>query len=208
MFSDILFAPTSEAARNLRKGMVFVVGNTVIDSLKYMLKKLGRIRRGNYVVVAIHRQENVKNCKRLEKLVKIVRGLEMPVKLIAHPHFINGLKRCGLYRDIKADRMVDVIPVMPYGEFIRLVAGSKGILTDSGGLSEECCELGVLCLNFRRRTERPEAVSAGFAKMVIDMRVRDIRRMLSQRPSGVNPYGDGYSGRKIVAILEKLFHGF
>jgi len=86
------------------------------------------------------------------------------------------------------------------------------ILTDSGGIQEEAPSLGKPVLVMRERTERPEALAAGTAKLVGVGRERifqEAQRLLDEPAEyakmarAVNPFGDGHAAERIVSILKE-----
>jgi len=90
-----------------------------------------------------------------------------------------------------------------YMEFMELEANARLILTDSGGVQEEACILGVPCVTLRENTERPETIVAGANMLAGTDAARIIEaagRMLSVAKEWQNPYGDGDAGERIVGI--------
>ena len=100
---------------------------------------------------------------------------------------------------------------LPYPDFVGLMKRAHLILTDSGGLQEEAPSLGVPVLVMRETTERPEAVAAGFARLVgtdPDRIVAEASRLLDNCDEArgalsakANPFGDGLAGKRIVAAV-------
>jgi len=89
-----------------------------------------------------------------------------------------------------------------------LESRAKLILTDSGGIQEEACILGVPCVTLRDNTERPETLEVG-SNVLAGTRPEEIvkmtRLMLGKSNSWKNPFGDGEAGRTIVKILRCKF---
>ena len=109
---------------------------------------------------------------------------------------------------------VIVTEPLAYGEFTRLMAASKVVLTDSGGVQEEAPSLGKPVLVMRENTERPEAVTAGTVRLIgtDEQRiVEEVSRLLvddvhyATMANAVNPYGDGRASERSVAALKHLF---
>ena len=95
-----------------------------------------------------------------------------------------------------------------YLEFLQLEENAKLIATDSGGIQEEACILGVTCITLRENTERPETIDAG-ANMLAGtdpLRISEAaNKMMTRKPSWKSPFGDGNSGKRIIDIIkEKL----
>jgi len=113
---------------------------------------------------------------------------------------------------------VHLVPPLDYCDFIGLLARSWLIVSDSGGVQEEAPSLGVPLLVLRQNTERPEAVECGSARLAETPAA--LRALLeeahaaagfqpagTERPRVVNPFGDGDSGRRIVAALLRGLDG-
>ena len=166
------FFTTSETANdNLRRAgvtddRIFFVGNTMIDTL---LKQLPRLRPPDcweslnlepkkYFVITLHRPANVDGEQQLLWLLHAIaegtRGL--PVVFTVHPR--TAKKLCEL--DSKTPQLNYVDP-LGHLEFNYLVRHAKGVITDSGGITEETTVLGVPCLTLRDNTERPETITIG-----------------------------------------------
>ena len=91
-----------------------------------------------------------------------------------------------------------------YLEFLHLESNAKLIITDSGGLQEESCILGVPCVTLRENTERPETIDVGsnvLAGTDAHIIIEKSRIMLEKKPGWKNPYGDGHAGRRMVDVL-------
>ena len=108
---------------------------------------------------------------------------------------------------------IHLIDPLDYEPFIYLMNRAYLVLTDSGGIQEEAPSLGKPVLVMRNKTERPEAVEAGMAKLVgtdKDRIVMEIQRLLDDRKTdkkmtnAPNPYGDGKAAERVVSILEKV----
>lgn len=197
--SAVHFAPTQLSAKNTPNGSTYVVGNTVIDEL---VASGVAARQGDVVIVSIHRQENINDPTVMKKLVDEIEELALafPVTFILANNTKRRLGEYGLLD--RVTQACQTKPVLPYGEFISMLAGCRAVLSDSGGLAEECSFLGKPLMIFRTKTERMEAVNAGnallgfegdFISFIKSFRVTDERRKV---------FGDGTAGEKIVKILE------
>jgi UDP-N-acetylglucosamine 2-epimerase (non-hydrolysing) len=214
--SDLLFAPTA-GARDilLREGIddnkIFVTGNTIVDAVRQnlALAKESRdvladlkVRPKQYFLVTLHRQENVDDGARF---TSILRGLEelsaaLGVKVLypLHPRARKRLTELGL-----APRLTLIEPVDYFG-FLQLESGARLILTDSGGVQEEACILGVPCVTLRDNTERPETLAVGanvLAGAEPDNIIKKAREMLAGERRWENPFGDGRAAAKIVDVV-------
>ncbi len=214
------FFTTSETANeNLRrsgvaKNRIFFVGNTMIDSL---LKHMPRIhppvfwdelqlRPACYFLVTLHRPNNVDNDDRLMHLLNAIRegAGDMPVIFPVHPRTAKNLKKFG-----KLIPDVHYVPPQGYLEFIYLIKNAKGVITDSGGITEETTVLGIPCLTLRDNTERPETVTMGTNELLGSSPSSLVSALASVRAGtwkkgAIPPKWDGKAAIRIVQHLEKL----
>lgn len=173
--SDYFFTTSRSASNNLiREGKdrkkIFFVGNLMIDSLflyKNLLKKSEKIEKlidkNRYIVLTIHRVENVNNFKSLLQIISIISSSVKDNKIIfpVHPRIkkdIDKLKN-------KFSNIIFVQP-QPYLNFIYLIKNAFAIVTDSGGITEEASILNVPCITLRNSTERPETILKGTNELV------------------------------------------
>jgi len=218
--SDYLFAPTEKSKRILlgegvSKEKIFVTGNTVVDAVFQNLEIANRkrnvmndleLRSKDYFLVTAHRQENVDDKARfaliLRGLKNIVEEFGLPMVYPVHPRSRKQMKEFGLQPD--EVRLIDPIDFL---SFLQLENNAKLVLTDSGGVQEEACVLGVPCVTLRDNTERPETVEVGsnvLAGTDSDKILKCVKMMVSRENSWANPFGDGDAGRKTVEILRGI----
>jgi UDP-N-acetylglucosamine 2-epimerase (non-hydrolysing) len=215
--SDYCFAPTEIAQKNLlQEGIdakkIFITGNTIVDAIRQNLalsentKKtvtnLGLTEKG-YFLVTLHRQENVDDKRRLEgilsALVRIHTTTNVPIIFPVHPRTEKMITSFGL--NLKG---MILIPPQGFLDFLQIESKARLILTDSGGVQEEACILGVPCVTIRHSTERPETVTAGaniIAGVLPDGIIKAAERMLERQRSWKNPFGDGNTGERIITTL-------
>jgi len=217
--SEYLFAPTELARQNLtNEGIgdekIFVTGNTIVDAVHQNLaiarkntdpvKSMGLSKDG-YFLVTLHRQENVDDKRRLagilDGLFSISAEHGLPMVFPLHPRTEKMIRTFRL----KTKGIRTITPLGFLG-FLQLESQARLALTDSGGVQEETCILGVPCVTIRDSTERPETVDAG-ANIVAGFRPDEIvnaaQQMLTRTRSWKNPFGDGKAGERIVGILAK-----
>jgi UDP-N-acetylglucosamine 2-epimerase (non-hydrolysing) len=108
---------------------------------------------------------------------------------------------------IKAPENVRLIEPVGFMDFLKAEANARLVLTDSGGVQEESCILGVPCVTLRENTERPETVDVG-ANLLAGHRhgeiLRCARAMLERAGGWQNPFGDGHAGERIIDITKKV----
>ncbi len=235
--SDYLFAPTEVSKQILLKEgieeeKIFVTGNTIVDSIYHNLKNinlkninlkninLGNINLENingqnsgqikvddgYFLATIHRQENVDNIAKFKNILiglkKVRDYFQVPIIYPIHPRSKEILKTI----DINLD-WIQIIDPVDYLGFLYLESKARLILTDSGGVQEESCILGVPCVTLRENTERPETLTVGsnILSGVDPCRIFECAHiMIRKKHNWANPFGDGNSGKRIVDILTNI----
>ena len=217
--SKYLFAPTETARRNLEKesvwGNIYVTGNTVIDAVTQHLplaeKKshiMDEIRFKRFVLVTAHRAENVDDPNVLKNFVEAFAQAPIPVVYPIHPRSKKRLRQQKMWGKLSRAENVQLLQPLGYFDFLVLMKRCEMIITDSGGIQEEATApvLRKPVLVIRLSTERPEAVEAGFARLVgVDKRgiLAAMENVLNERRElpRTSPYGDGTAAEKIVEVL-------
>lgn len=224
----IHLAPTEVSRANLLADGVsdeniHVIGNTVIDALHWAVARpktntipgLNESMTENrrVLLVTTHRRENLgENMFSIGGAMRQL-ALTYPDLLIVWPAHKNPKVRASIAPQVEdLDNVVTIEPV-EYGEFSQLIARSDIVLTDSGGIQEEAPSLGKPVLVLRENTERPEAVDAGTVKLIgtkTDRIVAEVSALLDNETAyaamsnAANPYGDGQSAKRTIAILNDL----
>lgn len=216
---DYFFTTTIQAGHQLiREGVnsekIYFVGNTMIDTLLQNMSRLikpifydsFKLKIGEYFVLTMHRPSNVDNPSTLSKwLESISNGTNgFPVIFPIHPRTLKIIKD----HSIDTKNIICVDP-LTYLEFIYLIKNSKGIITDSGGITEEATVLRIPCITLRSTTERPETVTIGTNVLVgNDFQLLneklDILLKGNWKKSEIPLFWDGSSANRIVSILKDL----
>jgi UDP-N-acetylglucosamine 2-epimerase (non-hydrolysing) len=219
--SDMLFVSEPAGVENLRRegvpeDRVHLVGNVMIDTLKSLLPKaqsrdtLGRlgIRPHGYGVLTLHRPSNVDDPAVLRDLIEVILDVsrEMPWIFPVHPRTAGRLEQSGLNGRILATPHFHAIEPLGYLDFLALTSQARVVVTDSGGLQEESCALGIPCLTARWNTERPITVAEGTSTLVGNDPA-NLRGGLQSVFDGTYKRGrcpalwDGHAATRIAAIL-------
>lgn len=222
--SNVHFTPTEINTKNLLnegylKENIIKTGNTVIDALYWVkdkkkndieiVKRKYGIENKKYILLTMHRRENWG--KPMEEILKAIRDyLESnPNLYLVFPMHLNPLIREITLKILKDFERKILLEPLSYLEFIAVMDGAEYIMTDSGGIQEEAPSLGKPTLILRDTTERPEAISAGTAKLVGTDYQEIIKYMkllegdLYERMSkAINPYGDGKASERIIQYLK------
>ena len=212
--SDFLFAVTPvEAAilerEGIARGKITTVGNTIVDAVRQnveraeehstILEKLS-LKPKAYCLFTAHRSGNVDTKGALSEVVGLLEEIQMPVVWPIHPRAKKRLDEYGL----SLPGNVTAIEPLGYLDFLHLEQHAKCIVTDSGGLQEEACILGIPCITIRENTERPETVAIG-ANVLVGRSREKLREALRREfPKWENPFGAGNSAKKILDIIAAL----
>jgi UDP-N-acetylglucosamine 2-epimerase (non-hydrolysing) len=222
-----LFCTEQSGVENLhREGAqperVFLVGNTMIDSLLAAMPKIQAcsivrqlgLEPNRYAVVTLHRPSNVDDPVQLAMLLDVLAELarSLPVVFPIHPRTRQNITRFQLEGIVQGTPTLLLIEPERYVRFIALVRSAAFVLTDSGGIQEETTVLGVPCLTLRTSTERPSTIEYGSNMLVPPERQRiwaAIEQMLQTPPAtrGIPPLWDGHAAKRIARIIaEHILH--
>ncbi|MFK3619439.1 UDP-N-acetylglucosamine 2-epimerase (non-hydrolyzing) [Pasteurella multocida] len=229
VLANLHFAPTEEAKQNLlneniAKEMIYVTGNTVIDSLLLVKEKLNRqdiqldmqrrfpfIKKDVHtILITTHRRENQKHgIKNIATAIKYL-SEKYPNLQFVLPLHLNPIVREPLQDILNTKNNIHLIEPQEYLPFVYLMSSAHIILTDSGGIQEEAPALGKPVLLMRDTTERPEAILAGAVKLVGSSCQNIINSFIAlyENPleyksmsNSKNPYGNGTAAKLIVTTL-------
>lgn len=214
--TDLFFTTSQKANENLKKAgipgdRIHFVGNTMIDTLlknrprfvKPAIYDNLQLQPGGYFVLTLHRPANVDEEQQLKNMLETILASAqgMPVVFPVHPRTAQKLKS----QHISASNLHMVEP-MSYLQFNYLVQHARGVITDSGGITEETTVMNVPCITLRNSTERPETVDIGTNELVgTDPSVLPpfMEKILTGKwkKGGIPEKWDGKTGERIVGIL-------
>ncbi|HLY60757.1 MAG TPA: UDP-N-acetylglucosamine 2-epimerase (non-hydrolyzing) [Terriglobia bacterium] len=216
--ADLLFTPSAEADENLkREGIpavkIHLVGNVMIDTLIRLLpaaKVAAPFQRFKpYALVTLHRPSNVDDPERLKRIAEELAGISRGLTVLfpIHPRTRQRLKDANL--KLPDDGKLQLLDPLGYQEFLGAQYQAAMVITDSGGIQEECSFLGVPCLTLRENTERPVTVTIGTNVIVgNDMnRLREeVERIMSgkAKKGSIPPLWDGKASERIAGIIAGL----
>lgn len=215
--ADYLFVTEKSGIENLKregktKEKIFFVGNIMIDSLYYGLKKLinlkaGKLNNSRYAVVTLHRPSNVDNKNKLKDILVALNKIskDMVIYFPVHPRTEKNIKNFGLNSLIKSPN-IKMMPPKSYIDFLTLWKDASLVLTDSGGLQDETTVLGVPCFTIRENTERPVTINQG-TNVLAGTTSKGILKTFDELKKGKNKKGrvpelwDGKTAERIVKAL-------
>ncbi|MHA1685534.1 MAG: non-hydrolyzing UDP-N-acetylglucosamine 2-epimerase [Candidatus Heimdallarchaeaceae archaeon] len=224
--SNLLFAPSINAVVNLHyEGVdpdrIFFTGNTIVDAIYWNLEQ---IKKGSltislpkeYILVTIHRENNVENKKRLFEIVQaLLKSTELTFLFVLHPRTEKKLKELGLDNKLAEAKNIHLVSPLSYVEFLSILNSEncKMVITDSGGLQEEAFYLNKKCLTIRNNTERPETITYGLNTLVA-ADSNSIRKSITSvlnksvevKIDKHKPYGDGTASERILKVIEEYSH--
>lgn len=159
--TDLAFCPDEKSERHMHNisnaEVINTHGNTIFDALDLVLKDKYDLRNeASYIVVSIHRFDNIYNKNRLRNIVNLLIDISdfMNIKFVLHPATIKRLNKYHFYDDLKSKKNIQLVNRMGYAEFIRTVINSECVLTDGGSNQEELAYLGIPTIIMRKCTER------------------------------------------------------
>ena len=216
---DILFAPTIFSKKNLLKenfstSKIFVVGNTICDSIRMNKKKINyqilsqfKLKKKNYFLLTLHRPDMVDNKHRLQKIITYFSNLSKRKKIkIIFPIHPRTQQKINLFKVSKLNGL-QIIDPCSYFDFMALQEQAKIVFTDSGGVQEETCIFKTPCITIRKNTERPETIKiksnilTGYNLSKIDY---SIDKMLKSKIKWKNPYGKNVSDKILKILIREL----
>ena len=222
--SDFLFTTEKSGNENLlkegiSKEKIHFVGNVMIDTLlkhkekcnsSDILEKLN-LEKGNYCSLTLHRPSNVDNKEDFENILNILEKIQERIKIAfpIHPRARKNIERFNLNEKIKNMKNLVITEPLGYFDFLHLMANSKFVLTDSGGIQEETTVLGVPCITLRKNTERPVTVDQGTNLLVsvdknkVTEKAFEIMNNKINISNKIPELWDGKAAERIVDILVK-----
>ena len=217
--TDHFFTTSELANSNLKREghgseKIHFVGNTMIDTLLHLRDRFEQppfweelgLKKGGYLLMTLHRPSNVDKAEVLSGILNAIADNNngVPIVFPVHPRTRKMLDQLGSLSE-------DFLQVEPQGylRFNYLAANSAGIITDSGGITEEATVMDIPCITLRANTERPETVEIGTNELVGNdpIKVADaVQRLTSGnwKSGGIPPMWDGKTAPRIIEKLWEL----
>jgi len=237
--SDLLLTPDLLSNKNLEQegvpeNRIKFVGNIMIDTLEAQRSKVEQmdlnavvtgnlliprndlpvLETGNFGVITLHRPSNVDEPEVLGPIIDFLTD-EVSKELILvwpiHPRTVKQLKTFGLFDKVSSLKNMILLEPVGYHEMLRLNMSTRIMLTDSGGLQEECTVLGTPCLTLRWNTERPVTLREhGGASVLVGNNINRIRQeykntlAVDRKPQRPELWDGNTAERCLKAILDYI----
>ena len=219
--TDYFFTTTKLASENLlneghKDKNIYFVGNVMIDTLLRNKEKFSKpnffdnlnLSKKKYFVMTMHRPSNVDEMHILIKLLKTIDDnvSDYPVIFPIHPRTKSILLK-GSYKFTN----IKIVEPIGYLDFNYLVVNSVGVLTDSGGITEETTVLKIPCITLRENTERPETITLGTNILVgnnHELLANCIKKIISGswKNGKIPELWDGKSAGRISKVLKTIIN--
>lgn len=217
-FTDLLFAVSDRSYKNLKKSISFVggknfkVGNTIVDSVaityeKARKKKFKKINE-KYFLINIHRYENLRNKKRLARIIEILSHTRIKGIWPLHDNTKRHLHEYGFMEKVKSLKNIEITPLLSYEEFLFLFSNCEYIIADGGSIQEESLIFKKPYLIMRKFSERQEGLTTGINFLTkLDLEyskqiIKNIETGCLEAKNFKNPYGEKGLSKKIVELLK------
>jgi UDP-N-acetylglucosamine 2-epimerase (non-hydrolysing) len=199
--SNINFCPTESNLKNLIDekilGKSFVVGNTILDNLLSYKKDCEYTKK---ILITLHRSENHSMIdvwfKTINEIASEYPDYEFILPIHPNPNVFK-------YKHLLTN--LTVLSPLPHEDLIKILIKCSLVITDSGGLQEECSFFNKKCIVCRNTTERQESLnkSSYLVKSPEDLKKKFFQFLKNFEFDYISPYGDGHSSDKIIKLLKK-----
>ncbi|MFA5795199.1 MAG: UDP-N-acetylglucosamine 2-epimerase (non-hydrolyzing) [Candidatus Brocadiia bacterium] len=219
--SDYLFAPSDTARRNLinedaSPANIFVVGNIMIDALKFYYRPTDftgrhKLAPKGYAMVTLHRPANVDDKSVLSGIIKALIAIsrDVPVFFPVHPRTRKQLDKFNLLKDIKRAGNIITSEPLGYIDSLNAIKNARLVLTDSGGVQEEAVAFRVPCLTLRQTTEWVETIGKGNSLagnkpgLIIKLAQGILRKGVKVSSGASIPLWDGRASERMMGVISR-----
>jgi UDP-N-acetylglucosamine 2-epimerase (non-hydrolysing) len=211
--STILFTVSENCSKNLKtEGIpserIVLVGDTMYESIKLHFQDIEKdnalndlnLKAKQYLILTMHRAENVDNPVRLKTIIEEIVKLEEIVIFPAHPRTRKQLINLGLLE--AASKRLQLLEPVGYYRMLNLIKNAKCVLTDSGGMQKEAFWMSTPCVTLRSNTEWIETIQLGANILCGEPRLirKTYERITGNLPANfkVNPFYFGGASERII----------
>ncbi len=212
--SAAVFPPTPLAEDRLRAegvhGRITRTGDVHVDALR-ILRERGVFDTPAvpaspgapttpYLLCTLHRRENILDRLVLARLVTLLGSLPVEVRFAVHPHTKLRLEEFGLFDVLASQANVVLTPPLAFLDFMKSLAASSGVVTDSGGVQKQAWMMRRPCITLRTSTEWVETLAGGWNRLIDPMSVTRLDAPSADAPQDLtmSPFGDGHAAEKIL----------
>ncbi len=212
VLASVIYCCTKTDVANLEKEnyeahRFLLTGDLMNDALMRTIEQNNiNVTRGDYMVLTLHRHENVHQPERLKSIIKGLIESGQRILFPVHPGTKKQLESNGLLKQIMGSN-IEIMNPVGYLDFVKLLAGANKVLTDSGGVRREAYLLKKPCIVLIELSWFPEISKAGWKVLTSPDPHRIAELVNNFEPVGehVDLFGDGKAHLKIVDDLEKRF---
>jgi UDP-N-acetylglucosamine 2-epimerase (non-hydrolysing) len=213
VLAEVIYCCTKTDVSNLEQEnydakRIVLSGDLMNDALVYTLGKneIKPTRGGDYMVLTLHRQENVMNPDRLKSIINGLIQSEKRIIFPAHPRTLNQITKNGFMENLVKSK-IEVVKPMGYLEFVKLTAGADKVLTDSGGVRREAYLMKKPCIVLIDLSWFPEISETGWKVLTKPDPERIAYLINTFEPTGQHRtiFGDGKAYMKIIDDMEERF---
>ena len=214
--ADLLLVSEETAIRNLihegiPKSRIIQVGNIMADTLYRFTDSKASESGQNYAVCTFHRPGNVDSKESLLRIVDLLQELTRYIQVIwiLHPRTKQSLIKSHLLEPLNETRGLHLKSPLLYSHFVNTISNCSFVVTDSGGLQEECTMLGKPCITLRNNTERPITCELGSNILVPEMdkslfiQSASLALQNKWKPHAVPLDWDGQTGIRTLTICKQ-----
>jgi len=214
VLSSLHFVTEPSALKNLQNeglnNTSYYVGNSMIDSLISVMDTQPyqncKYDNSGKILLTCHRPSNVDNVDSLRRIFEMCKCLRKDLVWPMHPRTLDKLNKFDMFGDFENLSNLTIVPPLNYCDFLKMMATSTLIITDSGGIQEETTFLKTPCLTIRRNTERPITITVGSNTLVSFEEVPEYVAAIYKKrykASEVPQLWDGHSGVRIAKIVDE-----
>jgi UDP-N-acetylglucosamine 2-epimerase (non-hydrolysing) len=158
--ADVNFCNHENNVNNLKvegiaDNKIYLTGSTVCSALNRLDISESNEHKNDFILLTLHRPENVDNEDRLRELINGLKQLNYKIIFPIHPRTRDKIKKMV---NLSTEH-IQITEPKNYDDFVKLIKSSKFIISDSGGLQEEAMILRKPLLIPRKYTERPEMLN-------------------------------------------------
>lgn len=186
----IHFAPDDTAVENLKNSTGIVInthGNTALDALRAQIRSSDTYANEKHGLILLHRSEFLRDTEIVNETFSFIMRLARTTKIVVVADALSAatLTKYGLMDNLKSTANLQVLEKQSHRQFVKLLVGSEFVVTDSGGVQEECSTLGIPCFIHRKATERVDGI--GKNCILTFMKVDNLETLISNSSSYRHP---------------------